>query len=290
MDDKILEWHKDRLTGIGSSDAPVIMGVSPWSTILKLYEEKISTEIKEQTENYAMQVGNRLEPMVRSLFESKMGCEFPAANVKREDISWVRASIDGRNQEKRESIEIKFMGKQDYEGVKMGFAPEKYIPQLQHILMATDDFKIYLLAYPHEGRNDKVLDINKLAILEVIPDTAYIEKLFLAEDAFWKCVQNRTPPEPGQNDYVPLTGFSREVELYKNLCSEVQRLETKRDHYKELFIEAARASGNKRLLCGGLKIAETTRVGSVDYAKIPELANVNLESYRKKPSVFWTVK
>jgi hypothetical protein len=32
------------------------------------------------------------------------------------------------------------------------------------------------------------------------------------------------------------------------------------------------------------------RSGSVDYAKIPELKNIDLEKYRKKGSTVWTMR
>ncbi len=40
----------------------------------------------------------------------------------------------------------------------------------------------------------------------------------------------------------------------------------------------------------GVKINKTERKGSVDYGKIPELKGVDLEQYRKKSSIVWSVK
>ena len=40
MEQEGFEWHKWRMGGIGSSDAPVVMGVSPYKTIEQLYLEK----------------------------------------------------------------------------------------------------------------------------------------------------------------------------------------------------------------------------------------------------------
>ena len=57
-----------------------------------------------------------------------------------------------------------------------------------------------------------------------------------------------------------------------------------------MIIEAAEKTGHNRLLCAGIKLTKQTRAGSIDYASIPELKNVDLESYRKKPTTFWSMK
>lgn len=40
----------------------------------------------------------------------------------------------------------------------------------------------------------------------------------------------------------------------------------------------------------GVKVEQIERKGSIDYARMPELANVAVEQYRKPSTVYWTVK
>lgn len=40
----------------------------------------------------------------------------------------------------------------------------------------------------------------------------------------------------------------------------------------------------------GVKVEQIERKGSVEYKAIPELSDVNLEHYRKPPTVYWMVK
>lgn len=40
----------------------------------------------------------------------------------------------------------------------------------------------------------------------------------------------------------------------------------------------------------GVKVEQITRKGSVNYAAIPELANVSVEQYRKESTTYWSVK
>ena len=65
------EWKQFRRTHIGASDAPIIMGESPWSTPLKLYEQKIFGF--ELEENRYMSRGKELEPIALEAFEKDTG-------------------------------------------------------------------------------------------------------------------------------------------------------------------------------------------------------------------------
>lgn len=40
----------------------------------------------------------------------------------------------------------------------------------------------------------------------------------------------------------------------------------------------------------GVKVEAIERKGAIEYKAIPELADINLEDYRKPASVYWTVK
>lgn len=40
----------------------------------------------------------------------------------------------------------------------------------------------------------------------------------------------------------------------------------------------------------GVCVKQVERKGAIEYTMIPELADVNLEQYRKKGTIYWTVK
>jgi len=285
-----LEFLKKRHNRIGGSEAPIIMGNSPYKTILQLYEEKILAEPTISETNYAMQVGIDLEPRIRALFEMLTGKSYQPAMVVREDFPWLGASLDGYSECKTEIIEIKFSGKADWEGTKMGFVPDKYVAQLQHCLMATNAVVCHYLSYPYDGRHDKILDPKKLAHIKVMPDPEYQINLFNLENIFWnENVLKRVPPKLSDKDFVPLTGLSLESSAYKRLCKQIEAMEIERDHLKETLLEHARKSGYVRLLCAGIKITHESRIGNVDYSKIEVLSGLDLEQYRKPSTKFWKV-
>jgi putative phage-type endonuclease len=62
------EWQEWRKTGLGGSDAPVIMGVSPWNTPYKLWAERCGL-LAPRRSNSAMDRGNALEPKIRAQYE-----------------------------------------------------------------------------------------------------------------------------------------------------------------------------------------------------------------------------
>jgi len=68
------DWLRLRKTGIGGSDASIIMGINPWSTPMKLYNDKISDTVNTyQTES--MYFGHILEEVVAQEFAKRTGLE-----------------------------------------------------------------------------------------------------------------------------------------------------------------------------------------------------------------------
>ena len=66
------EWLEFRRDKIGASDAPIIMGKSPWKTPHQLWEEKIGVRTSSY-ETAAMRRGKDLESEARKHFEQQTG-------------------------------------------------------------------------------------------------------------------------------------------------------------------------------------------------------------------------
>jgi hypothetical protein len=80
--------------------------------------------------------------------------------------------------------------------------------------------------------------------------------------------------------------FGELVEKYRNAAKlAAEYAEIAETHRKELI---AVCTNNTKGF--GFSIIKSERKGNVDYSKVPELVNVNLDPYRKKSSVVWTVK
>lgn len=89
------EWLKLRSKTIGSSDIPVVCGLSSYRTPLQLWREKTGRD-EPQLNNDSMWLGTKLEPVVGELFARKSGKEIKVANAlyTHETILWATASPD----------------------------------------------------------------------------------------------------------------------------------------------------------------------------------------------------
>ncbi len=268
------EWLNFRKTKITATDASVIMGASHWKTKQQLYQEKISDETQLFT-NERMQRGIDLEPIARDLYCIQSGHEvFPRVIVK----DWQMASLDGFSDCGKYLVEIKCPGEKDHAIALSGKVPDHYYPQLQHQMHVCG---VEMMDYFSFDGNNGV-------IVEVFRDDEYIEKMIVEEKKFYDCLMNKTPPEPSESDYI-----ERDDELWtscamkwKNLKETMKELEKEEEDLRKQLIFLAGESNTKG---GGISLCQVTRKGNVDYAKIPELKNVDLEQYRKSGSTCWRI-
>lgn len=270
------DWHLFRKNGIGSSDSPVIMGVSPYRTPYQLWREKTSEEVLENKTNFAMQRGSQMEPQARAQYELLTGNEIPAKLVIHPKFNFLRASLDGYSEEKKICVEIKCPGKEDHAVALKGSAPAKYYPQVQHQLLVTGfDLCHY---YSFDGEHGCLVIVKR--------DNDYIKNLLEKELEFWDLVQKRIAPAYTDADWVPAEG----PELLKMMEEYVER----KKEYDELsfLLEALKTKmipfiNFKKMAGSGLKVQKISRVGNIVYRNIPELKDVNLEAYRGKGSEYF---
>lgn len=274
-----VSWEEWRKKGIGASDAPAVMNASPWKTRFQLWEEKMG-----QTEgfkgNWATQRGNDLEPLARQTYELMTDIDMEPVLMVHPEFTFMRASLDGYNAELKRVVEIKCPGKPDHATALQNKVPEKYKWQLQHQMFVAGVNEADYFSF--DGQDG--------VIVKVKADPEMQRQLLEECKKFWNCVQTGKPPELSEKDFVVMEPSKSDVALidrFKLLTLEAAKvhdeLETLRNEIIERFAKATRVK------VGGLKITQTTRKGAVDYAKIPELQGVDLESFRKKATTFTTV-
>lgn len=270
-------WLAERRKGIGSSDAPVIMGVSPWNTMFKLWMDKTGQIAKEDEfkGNWATERGNRLEPEVRKWYNEKFHCEMKPENmVHPEDPRW-RCSLDGRDAKLNKIIEIKAPGREDHEWALRGEVPLKYWPQCQWLLMVSGAESLDYVSF-----NDNY------AVVNVLPDTEYQLLMLNRAKEFWVYVETMTPP-PSTEIVIDDPYCMGLLAEYDAISEQLKRIEARKSELLDQIKEYVDAGSAK---CAGFKLSWVERKGTVDYSAVPELVGLNLDQYRKKPSVFLTVK
>ncbi len=100
-----------RMGGVGASDAPIILGLSPYKTPLRLYMEKRG-EIEPDPPNEAMEWGNLLEPAIITKAERKLKLRFRRrlGTLHHPKMRFIFANCDGANLSERALIEAKRSG------------------------------------------------------------------------------------------------------------------------------------------------------------------------------------
>jgi putative phage-type endonuclease len=179
-------WLSWRREGIGASDAPVIMGHSPWQKESELLLLKTGRKI-EPSANYAMQRGKRLEPLARLAYVNQTGIGVEPMCVQSLTHAWMRASLDGLSTDGSHVLEIKCPGEKDHRMADSGFVPEKYYAQLQHILAVTGLEEISYWSFRFEHT----------VLLKIKRDDNFIAGLIDKEAAFWVKVCQRQEIELG---------------------------------------------------------------------------------------------
>lgn len=271
-----IEWIAMRKNHIGASDAPIIMGVSPYTTPYELWLDKLGLA-KDKIVTASMQRGNQLEPKAREIFQAHTGIEMIPKVIVHPDISYMMASLDGISSEGF-AVEIKCPGAIDHASALNGEVPEKYIPQLQHQMEVCGLEWIFYFSF--DGENGKILEVKR--------DQNYIDKMLIKEKEFWDCVLNFEPPEFTSKDYVTRNDneWRLYAEQYRISDQTIKASQQIKDRAKDNLI---RLSGKSSCQGAGLKLCHIVRKGNIPYKDIPEIQKMDLEKYRKPATETWRI-
>lgn len=268
------EWHKLRKSKLGASDAPVILNKSPWKTPYQLFEEKLG--LYNTTENSAMRRGTQLEPVALQVYNDLTGHDASPTCILHSDIDYLMASLDGLSKDKSISVEIKCPGRNDHELAKEGRVPEKYYFQLQHQLAVLGHDSVHYFSFS-EGDH---------YLLEIQRDDEAIEMMLEEESKFWKMVKNFEAPPLTDRDYVTRSDqdWISRAERWKNDWLILKEAEKREKASRKDLIEV---SYDTSCIGAGVQLTKYPIKGRVDYSAVPELKGVDLEEFRKPPSVAW---
>lgn len=271
MEQRTDDWLSWRNQGIGSSDAPVVLGVSPYMTRFGLWELKTG-RAKPKEANWAMQRGNELEPKARAEYELISDIDMPPQLAVHPKYAFMRASLDGFNASKRRVLEIKFAGREDHALAKAGKVPEKYMPQCQHQLLVTGAELLDYFSF----------DGNRGVIVPVEPDLKFQARLIEEEEAFWDLVQRKVAPDLSDRDYATVKDPQLRA-LFRKYKAAEKRAKKAAASVEALKGEIKGAVKDVRVMYAGVRVLRFERAGNIDYKKVPQLHGVDLEQYRSAP-------
>jgi putative phage-type endonuclease len=297
------DWLDWRRKGIGASDSPAIMGVSPYKTAIQIWEDKTSTEKPVEMSSRIMEKGNELEPIARKQFAAHYNLindadeTFEPMLAQLEELPFMKASLDGSSHNKKIIVEIKFQGKENHEKIKAAVnGPNKYADgkdfiridywtQMQHQFICSNADEGYLVSI-NEASTNKKLDV---VWIKIMPDREYHKKHLAACITFWDCVVNKRRPELTEDDFMELEGCDELVEAYKVLKAALETYEKNLDDVKSQLLAKVT---HPKMKANGLRISQVERAGGVDYKKFFKAKGIDekeTDSYRKAPTKYYKI-
>lgn len=275
------EWHAARLQGIGSSDAPIVTGDSPWGDLLTLFAVKSGIIDAPHIDTPATRWGLLLENVIAEWFMETTGKKVRRANLllQHPDIPWMLASLDRRVVGESALLEIKTSRYASDEWGEAGSAeiPPHYLVQVQH-QMTVCDLQTAYLAVLFAGSDPRYY---------VIPrDHALIQDLIERELEFWTCVQDGTPPESLTRNQAPVIPLhDGEIVADPTLAAGIEGVHGLRAEIKERKADLDKAEEAVKTLLGPNTAARagayraTYRQGADRHSMAWELAAA---AYRKR--------
>lgn len=279
----------DRRTFIGGSDAPVIMGISPWKTPYQLWLEKTGQAPEaDLSEIERVQWGIKLEDLVAREFVARTGMKVRRVNqrqrhkAKQHFVAQIDRRIVGGG-----ILECKTTDgarKSDWDdGV-----PDHYLVQVQHQMMVTGESFAYVAV---------LFGGNTFQFYKVERDNDLIQNMEVILDNFWSLVQTKTPPEPSSTEEARqmwrkpsadvVIGGDDEKSILKDLIEvkdQIEALKGKQDEL-ELALQMKLQDLGDTLSIAGIQVVswKTQSRTSID-TKALELSYPDIASQFKRTS------
>lgn len=200
------EWLEIRKKSIGGSDAAAIMGLSQYGSAHTLWAEKSGKVIPPDISDVeAVRLGRDLEDYVAHRFMEATGKKVRRENsiMKNPAYPFAHASVDRMVIGEDAGLECKTTSVLNMKKFKGGEYPVNYYTQCQHYMMVTGAEKWYLAVL--------ILGV-EFKWFEIPRNEEDIEALASAEEVFWQCVQDGTPP--------PVSGLDCDDETLKAMYPE----------------------------------------------------------------------
>jgi putative phage-type endonuclease len=184
LDQNSPDWHAWRATGIGSSDAPSVMGNNKYRSRDELFQTKLFEIRKLDSE--AASWGHTHEDEARQLYHDLVGIKTRPVCIVHDEYDWLRASLDGLSLDNTIILEIKcpFSSYWSHKTALDGKVPSYYWDQVQHQLLVTGlDTLHYWSYWAHKDK--KFGKGQRTALVPVKPDKDYQAELLEAEKRFY---------------------------------------------------------------------------------------------------------
>ncbi len=284
------EWLRLRKSGIGGSDAGGICGVNPYSSAMKVFQDKTSEKIEGQ-DNEAIRIGHDLEDYVAQRFTEATGLKVRKSNFmyRSTEHPFMLADVDRLVVGEDAGLECKTASAYNADKWADGNIPLHYIMQCYHYMAVTGKRTWYIAA---------VILGREFTYRKLEWDDELISRLIEAEENFWDnhVIKGVIPPPDGSRacdevieqyfhtakkaSAIELVGFDEKLDRREEILSYIKELQEEQKQIEQeikLFMQDnERAnSGHYRVTWSNVNTTklDTARIKSekpelyADYAK-----------------------
>ncbi len=185
------EWLRLRKSGIGGSDAGAICGVNPYSSAMKVFQDKTSESVEEQ-DSEAIRIGHDLEDYVAQRFMEATGLKVRKSNFmyRSKEHPFMIADVDRLIVGEDAGLECKTSSAYNADKWADGNIPLHYVMQCYHYMAVTGK-RVWYIAAVILGR--------EFTYRRLEWDDDLIEQLISIEADFWNnhVAKGVIPPPDG---------------------------------------------------------------------------------------------
>lgn len=196
------EQKKDRLSYIGGSDAPAVLGLSRWSSPIKVWAEKTGAIEWPDGDELYKELGEMMEDTVAKLFTKRTGKRVFRVNETRhhKNYPFLAANIDRRVVGENAILECKTCTAwkaKEWDGEEI---PTEYLIQIYHYLAVTGADYAYVAV---------IIGNERFVWKKVERDKKIIGDIVRKEVDFWNnhVLKNEMPTTVTKNDADVLYGL-----------------------------------------------------------------------------------
>jgi len=229
------EWLSLRKKGIGGSDAGTICGLNPYSSLMKVFQDKVSNVV-EETSSEAIRVGHDLEDYVAKRFMEATGLKVRKSNFMYRSIEHpcMIADVDRLVVGEDAGLECKTVSAYNADKWADGNIPLHYMMQCYHYMAVTGKRTWYIAA---------VILGRDFVYRKLEWDQELIDSLIEAEENFWNeyVLKGIMPPPDGSRvcdeliasfypsanskDVISLSGFDEKLKRREEILSFIDKLQ-----------------------------------------------------------------
>lgn len=188
----IKEEKASRRTFLGASEIAAVAGLSRWATPLDIWMRKTG-RIPEQADNAAMRLGRKLEPVVAEIYSEDAGTpiKYDGVTYRHYRELWAGATPDYRHADDWQTlVEIKTSNGRGHDWSEG--APLHYQAQAQWQMGVTQATRAVVACL--------TLDERKVYRHTYEYDSDVFGRLLDLGRAFWRCVEDDSPPPARAGD------------------------------------------------------------------------------------------